>query len=203
MLTKSHGMLLLAATFLAAAFCGNAFSQQSALTEQTAPPPPASYPSASELIDTPVTKIFPGDINLAPKIDNPVARDPGAAPRGMKYFANFNCIGCHADNGGGGMGPSLSNRDFIYGSNPADIYLTISQGRPNGMPAWGTVLPDSVIWDLVAYVKSISQEPVQEWGKTVSTEALKIEQVPAEFQSSPDPWKYTQPFNHGQKPGGN
>jgi cytochrome c oxidase cbb3-type subunit 3 len=202
MLKNSHAVLLLGATFMAAAFGGDALSQQTALTEQTQPPPPASYPSASELIDTPVTKIFPGNTNLAPKIKNPVAEDSGAAARGMKYFANFNCVGCHADNGGGGMGPSLSNRAFIYGSKPADIYLTISQGRPNGMPSWGPVLPDSVIWDLVAYVKSISQAPVEQWGKTTSLEALKIEQVPAEFQSSPDPWKYTQPFTDGQKPGG-
>ena len=31
---------------------------------------------------------------------------------------------------------------------------------------------------------------------------LKIEQVPAEFKATPDPWKFTEPFTDGQKPGG-
>ncbi len=176
----------------------------SAFAQSQKPPPgdTAPLPSPSQLIQVPVSKILPGDVDLTPKIDNPVANDPEAATRGMKFFANFNCIGCHADNGGGGMGPALSNRAFIYGGKPEQIYLTIAQGRPNGMPAWGAVLPSSVIWDLVAYVKSISNAPKDEWGKTTSLDAMKIEQVPAELQPTPDPWKYTQPFTDGQKPGG-
>jgi cytochrome c oxidase cbb3-type subunit 3 len=159
-------------------------------------------PSASELIKTPVTKIFPGDVDLAPKVSSPVANDAAAADRGRKYFSNFNCIGCHADNGGGGMGPALSDRNFIYGDSPENIYLTISQGRPNGMPAWGQVLPSSLIWDLAAYVQRISKAPQPQWGKTTSLNALDIEQVPAEFKATPDPWNFTEPFTRGQKPGG-
>ena len=45
----------------------------------------------------------------------------------------------HGKRAGGGMGPALSQRAFTYGSEPANIYLTIIQGRPNGMPAWGSV----------------------------------------------------------------
>ncbi len=177
--------------------CSTAYSQTHEHSESA-----ASAPSPSKLLDVPVTKIFPGDVDLTPEIKDPVVGDAGAAARGMKFFANFNCIGCHADNGGGGMGPALSNRSFIYGDKPEQIYLTIAQGRPNGMPAWGTVLPSSVIWDLVAYVKSISDAPHSGWGTTTSLDAMKIEQVPAEFQVTPDPWKYTQPFTDGQKPGG-
>lgn len=159
-------------------------------------------PSPSQLINVPVTKIFPGDVDLTPKVKSPVADDAAAAERGRKYFANFNCIGCHADNGGGGMGPALSNRSFIYGGSAENIYLTIAQGRPNGMPAWGALLPSNVIWDLAAYVQSISNAPESEWGKTTSLDALKIEQVPAEFKATTDPWKFTEPFTDGQKPSG-
>jgi cytochrome c oxidase cbb3-type subunit III len=159
-------------------------------------------PSPSQLIKVPVTKIFPGDVDLAPKVKSPVADDVAAAERGRKYFANFNCVGCHADNGGGGMGPALSNRSFIYGGSAENIYLTISQGRPNGMPAWGAILPSNVIWDLAAYVQSISKAPETQWGKTTSLDALKIEQVPAEFKATPDPWQFTEPFTDGQKPNG-
>ena len=35
------------------------------------------------------------------------------------------------------MGPSLRDADWIYGSSPANIYSSISEGRAKGMPAWG------------------------------------------------------------------
>jgi cytochrome c oxidase cbb3-type subunit 3 len=127
--------------------------------------------------------------------------DAGAVERGMKNFASFNCVGCHADNGAGGMGPALSNKQFVYGGAPANIYLSIGQGRPNGMPAWGTLLPDSVVWDLVAYIESISAEPDSgTWGRTISSDQPREQQVPAERLQTATPWAHTQPFTSGQRP---
>ncbi len=156
----------------------------------------------STFMQVPVSNLSPGGVRAPPLIKNPVANDPEALQRGMTYFKSFNCIGCHADNGGGGMGPALSNTIFIYGAQPENIYLSIYQGRPNGMPAWGTALPDAVIWDLVTYIGSISNEPTPEWGTTtsVSPPSPKIQQVPAEMAQSPKPWAQTQKFGSGQKP---
>jgi cytochrome c oxidase cbb3-type subunit III len=86
----------------------------------------------SAFMQVPVSNISPGAVPARPEIKNPVANDPEALQRGMTYFTQFNCIGCHADNGGGGMGPALSNTIFIYGSQPENIYLSIYQGRPRG-----------------------------------------------------------------------
>jgi len=156
---------------------------------------------AAELLQTPVTNVFPGVVKRKPGVANPVAGDPEAATRGMQYFNAFNCSGCHAPNGGGGMGPSLSNAPFIYGSEPANIYLSIYQGRPGGMPTFGGTVPDSVIWDLVTYIKGISKPwPGQKWGVTVSADTMKVEQVPTEFGASIDPWSQTESFSHGQRP---
>ncbi len=168
-------------------------------------PPAGSESTPSEiygkLLSVPVTALIPGAVPVEPDVKNPVANDSAAAQRGMRDFIAFNCVGCHAANGAGGMGPALSNAFFVYGAAPENIYLTIAQGRPNGMPAWGSILPDEVIWDLVAYIKSISKEPKKkEWGTTVSATSPDIEQVPAEFQSTPSPWDYTQKFKSGQKP---
>ena len=131
-----------------------------------------------------------------------MAGDPGSAARGMQFFSDMNCIGCHAPNGGGGMGPALSNATWIYGSSPAQIYLTIAQGRPNGMPAFGQLLPDNVIWDLVTYISGISQKPGPTYGTTTSLSppSPKIEQVPAEAIQTTRPWDYTEPFSKGQRP---
>ena len=154
------------------------------------------------LLNTPVSNLFPGGISTRPELENPVANDPAAAQRGMAYFTSFNCVGCHAANGGGGMGRALSNRYFQYGGAPANIYLSIVQGRPNGMPAWGGLLPDAVVWDLVAYIEQISKAPQPQWGTTISPHSPSIEQAPAEFVTTPNPWAYTQPFSNGQKPSG-
>jgi len=124
--------------------------------------------TAGKLMRVPVTGLFPGTVSPEPKINAPVSNDSQTLQRGMDYFKRFNCVGCHADNGAGGMGPALSNSIFIYGHEPAQIYLSILQGRPNGMPAWGGMLPDHIIWDLVAYIQSLSSAPNQGWGQTVA-----------------------------------
>jgi cytochrome c oxidase cbb3-type subunit 3 len=53
------------------------------------------------------------------------------------------------------MGPSLRDAVWIYGSTDANVFDSIAQGRSEGMPAWGTKLPQTQIWQLVAYVKSL------------------------------------------------
>ena len=65
----------------------------SSMAASETPPPPSASASSSDLVQTPVTKIFPGDVDLAPKVKSPVADDAAAAERGRKYFANFNCVG--------------------------------------------------------------------------------------------------------------
>lgn len=100
------------------------------------------------------------------------------------------------------MGPALSMGLFTYGSSPANIFLSIYQGRPNGMPAWGAMLPEETIWELVSYVQGIAAKPPR--GTTISRtpESPDIEQVPAEFLQTPVPWRFTESFGSGQKPKG-
>ena len=160
----------------------------------------ASGVTDQELLQVPVSKILPGTQAPPAAIKNPEEGDADALQRGMLLFNQMNCSGCHAPNGVGGMGPALSNSKFIYGGSPANIFLTIQQGRPNGMPAWGGALPAQSIWDLVTYVQSISKEPSGPWGKTTSPSSPKIEQVPSEFISTAEPWQHTNPFSKGQRP---
>ena len=161
-----------------------------------------SLPSPEELLQVPVGPTFPGGVPFPPPIKNPEAGDPAAIERGMQAFVSMNCAGCHAPNGGGGMGPALSERQFTYGREPANIYLSIQQGRPNGMPAWGQMLPADATWDLVAYIRSISNARETGWGQTISRSPLShgIQQVPAELVTTATPWTHTQPFGEGRKP---
>lgn len=75
--------------------------------------------------------------------------------QGKTLFRWYNCNGCHA-NGGGGMGPPLMDGNWIYGSEPDAIFATIMEGRPNGMPSFRGRIPEAQVWQLVAYVRSLS-----------------------------------------------
>lgn len=78
-----------------------------------------------------------------------------AISQGQNLYTSFNCVGCHA-HGGGGMGPALMDNKWIYGSDPRQIFSTIVEGRPNGMPSFRGKIPDYQVWQLVAYVRSLS-----------------------------------------------
>ena len=75
--------------------------------------------------------------------------------QGKKLFTWFNCVGCHG-NGGGGMGPPLIDDKWLYGGTIENIVATIREGRPNGMPSFRGKVPDDQIWELAAYVRSMS-----------------------------------------------
>lgn len=75
--------------------------------------------------------------------------------QGKRWFRWFNCAGCHS-NGGGGMGPALMDDTWLYGKEPQQIYTTIMDGRPNGMPAFRGRIQEEQVWQLVAYVRSMS-----------------------------------------------
>jgi cytochrome c oxidase cbb3-type subunit III len=78
-----------------------------------------------------------------------------AVSEGQRLYEQYNCVGCHA-HGGGGMGPALMDNVWIYGSEPANIFATVMQGRPNGMPSFRNRIPEYQAWEIAAYVRSLS-----------------------------------------------
>ncbi len=87
--------------------------------------------------------------------ESPFRDNAWGISEGKRLFSAYNCVGCHA-NGGGGMGPALMDDRWIYGSEGANIYETIVEGRPNGMPSFRNKIPDQQVWMIVAYVQSMS-----------------------------------------------
>jgi putative membrane protein len=98
---------------------------------------------------------IPGGGSHAVGPGNPYAGDLGAALEGRRIFVQFNCVGCHGGRAGGGMGPSLRDVEWLYGSADAQIFNSIAEGRDQGMPAWGVRVNDDQIWKLVAYIKTL------------------------------------------------
>src|SRR5690606_5421986 len=75
-----------------------------------------------------------------PGTANPFAGNLQALALGRRFFVAYNCAGCHGDHAGGGMGPSLRDQEWIYGSSDAQIAASIAEGRAYGMPAWSRML---------------------------------------------------------------
>jgi cytochrome c oxidase cbb3-type subunit III len=118
---------------------------------------PAANATMSNTISVP--NLYPGG---APPANLP---DPRAkthedvtaydVAEGKRLYSWMNCNTCHA-NGGGGIGPALMDEKWIYGSEPRNIFETILEGRPNGMPSFRGKIPDAQVWQLVAYVRSMA-----------------------------------------------
>ena len=95
-----------------------------------------------------------GNNTLDATIANPYANDRVASEQGHDLFVGMNCAACHGYDLKGGMGPDLTDTYWRYGGSPADIYKSIFEGRPQGMPAWGRSIPPAQLWKLVAYIQS-------------------------------------------------
>jgi len=87
--------------------------------------------------------------------ESPYEYNAYAIAQGKQLFEWFNCSGCHAQ-GGGAIGPALMDAQWIYGDQPQNIFSTIVEGRPNGMPSFRGRIPTQQVWQLVAYVRSLS-----------------------------------------------
>ena len=82
-------------------------------------------------------------------------RNAYTVAQGRILYRWFNCVGCHAQ-GGGGIGPPLMDQNWIYGKDPDAVFTTIMDGRPNGMPSFRGRIPQEQTWQIVAYVRSLS-----------------------------------------------
>jgi len=112
-------------------------------------------PDSNRINSKEVTTFQAGEIAPTPVVQNDYEDNALALSQGKQLFSQMNCVGCHA-HGGGAIGPPLMDGKWIYGSQPEQIFATIVEGRPNGMPSFRNKLPDYQIWQLTAYVRSIS-----------------------------------------------
>jgi cytochrome c oxidase cbb3-type subunit III len=123
------------------------------------PPTPGIWTPAA-----PVSGLHAGPQAVTPQAHKP---EPAAAPehppqgnayavaQGKRLFRWYNCNGCHSA-GGGGMGPPLMDDQWLYGSEPEQIVASIVEGRPQGMPSFAGRIAEDQLWQIAAYVRSMS-----------------------------------------------
>jgi mono/diheme cytochrome c family protein len=102
---------------------------------------------------------FLGFTGAAHSVDNavPDLNDPEVISAGHNLYLEKHCSHCHGPTGEGGV--NLVKREL---SNPSYVFDAIADGRERGglrMPAWRDVLSDQEIWQVTAYVVSITQKP--------------------------------------------
>jgi cytochrome c oxidase cbb3-type subunit 3 len=86
---------------------------------------------------------------------NPFAGQPASIAEGQRLYKQSGCVNCHGAQGEGGMGPDLSDEEWLHGGGDPEVFRSIARGRPDGMPAWGTKLKEDQIWMIVAYIRSL------------------------------------------------
>lgn len=68
-----------------------------------------------------------------------------------------NCVACHKSDGGGGIGPNLTDEYWILGGGIKNVFHTISEGGRNGkgMVAWKTLLKPAEMAQVASYVLTL------------------------------------------------
>ena len=110
-------------------------------------------------------------------------RNAAAISEGQRLYNWMNCAGCHF-HGGGGMGVALMDDKWRYGGRIDQIVASIAEGRPNGMPAWRGKLTEQQMWQLAAYVRSLSGQVPKD---AVSARADETSNTPPQTQVKREP----------------
>lgn len=66
------------------------------------------------------------------------------------------CMQCHAADGGGGVGPNLTDPYWIHGGSLVDVFTAVKYGFPTkGMISWESQLRPSEMAQVASYVKTL------------------------------------------------
>ena len=132
---------------------------------QSAQTPNATQPDSLRFVAHPehIPAGFPSH-DRPLELKNPLAGNADAKKIGAQLYVSYNCIDCHGADGSGAMAPSLADGRWHFGGTPGELFESIYQGRPDGMPAWGGRIANDQIWSLITYIQSLSV------GKDVATE---------------------------------
>ncbi len=84
-----------------------------------------------------------------------LADDDDALAEGKTVFT-ANCAACHRADGGGLIGPNLTDDAWIHGGSPSQVHNTIAVGvLAKGMPPWERILKPGQLNHVTAYVLSL------------------------------------------------
>jgi cytochrome c oxidase cbb3-type subunit 3 len=82
--------------------------------------------------------------------------DAGALAEGKKLFET-NCVACHKPDGGGSIGPNLTDEYWILGGGIKNVFNTLMEGgrEGKGMVSWKAIIKPSDLQKVASYVLSL------------------------------------------------
>ena len=87
--------------------------------------------------------------------DLELSTDANILASGAKIYSQ-QCAVCHKADGGGSIGPNLTDDYWIHGGDIQSVYTTIKVGVPDkGMISWEAMLSPEKMRDVANYIKSI------------------------------------------------
>jgi len=83
--------------------------------------------------------------------------DPKDIQTGKELFVSKTCTACHLADGGGSIGPNLTDENWILGGGFKNIFKTISKGgrQGKGMAAWEKTISQKERQQLTSYILTL------------------------------------------------
>jgi cytochrome c oxidase cbb3-type subunit 3 len=84
-----------------------------------------------------------------------LAQEPAAVAAGKQIWL-VHCFACHKEDGGGSIGPNMTDKFWIHGGSPTAIHATIVNGVvEKGMLAWKNIIGPTACRQVAAYVLTL------------------------------------------------
>lgn len=100
----------------------------------------AEFLRTNEVIDASTVTLLTGDGDIA---------------LGKEIYAK-NCVACHLADGGGSVGPNLTDDFWIHGGSVKDVFVVVTEGVPaKGMISWKNQLTPKQIQQVSSFVLSL------------------------------------------------
>ena len=114
--------------------------------------PPAEYQAEMDKAATVMAAKIKAAGVMTPETLAALSKDKVTVEQGRQVFA-LTCVACHRADGGGVVGPNLTDDFWLHGAAPDKVYNTIMSGVPDkGMPPWGPQLGLDRVQAVTAYV---------------------------------------------------
>jgi cytochrome c oxidase cbb3-type subunit 3 len=108
--------------------------------------------------------------------------DAAVLDNGRQIYAKF-CAPCHRADGGGLVGPNLTDDYWIHGSAFVDNVKIIWDGVPaKGMITWKTVLKPDEIYSVASYIYTLRGAKLATPGKLPENQAPAKPAGPSQFE---------------------
>lgn len=122
--------------------------------------------------------------NMMASIDESsvVFDESGAALSSGKSIFEANCAACHASDGGGGVGPNLTDEYWIHGGSIQDVFKIVKYGVVSkGMVPWEDQLSPVEIQQVSSFILSLKgstpANPKDPQGELFVQEAIQAEEL--------------------------